>query len=403
MRPGVEVITRALPPPRSAPTFTGVGFMVGETNDGPAYALVNSLSEFIGVFGERTGAAPTYDAADAFFREGGSNLYVASTTYDPDDDSSNGGSPLGEGETRKRKAPAAGRAADAAGIDGALGALVRQLGPGQVFLADPAVGKVKANQSKLLAHAAATNRVAILSPDDGTAAELATAGKALQTETNASYGALFAPSAIVPGVVAATSRKVPYAAIQAGIIGRNDRMFNPNVAAAGTNGQALYTLDIADRFTDLEYQTINEASCNMARVIYGGVRTYGFRSCVDWVGDNAWNSFGYSRLRMGIVARAQAIGEEYVFSQIDGRGLTLSRFAGELSSMLGEYYAVDALYGATPEDAFDVDVGPAVNTPETIANGELRAVLRVRMSPFAEKVVIEIVKVATTQSVAAAA
>lgn len=82
-RPGVDVISRALPPPRSAPTDTGVCFIVGPTLlTTLPYKLIHSLTEYVASFGDRTGAGQvTYDAADVYFREGGSALYIASTTY----------------------------------------------------------------------------------------------------------------------------------------------------------------------------------------------------------------------------------------------------------------------------------------------------------------------------------
>jgi hypothetical protein len=40
------------------------------------------MTEFVAAFGDRTGAGQvTYDAADAYFREGGSKLIVAPTNY----------------------------------------------------------------------------------------------------------------------------------------------------------------------------------------------------------------------------------------------------------------------------------------------------------------------------------
>jgi hypothetical protein len=66
--------------------------------------------------------------------------------------------------------------------------------------------------------------------------------------------------------------------------------------------------------------------------------------------------------------------------------------------VLMAYYIDGSLYGATPDEAFSVDVGPDVNTSVTLAAGELRAVLTVRMSPFAEVVRIEIVKVSIEQT-----
>lgn len=437
MRPGVDVISRALPPPRSAPTDTGVAFIVGATATGitpapPDVALVRSLTEFVAVFGDR-GTGPeqaTYDAADVYFQEGGAKLYVSRTNpgttretapaeLPPSDElekmsraeldalaTDHGIDPLGFA-TKADVVAALGelpaqQAVDAT-IVAALDALTKDLGPGQVLIADATLATDPANQSAVLAHCVANNRIGLLSCADGTAASIIAAAGALNTDANARYGALFAPSATVPGVVAGTTRTVPYAALEAGIIARNDVAYSPNQPAAGDLGQSLFALDVADHYTDLEYQQLNDASASMARLIYGGVRTYGYRTCVDPVTTPAWVMLGWARLNMAITAEAEAIGEHYVFAQLDGRGHTLAEFGGELSAMLLGYYNEDSLYGATPEEAYYVDVGSSVNTPDSIANGELHAVLSVRMSPDAEWVVIEIVKVASNQALPAAA
>lgn len=390
-RPGVEVISRAQPVPRSAPTDTGAAFMVGSTQKGAGYKLVRSMTDYVNEFGDRTGGTAAYDAAEAFFREGGSKLTVSRT---------NAGTATTQAKTKSDDAPEL-RAVDA-GVAAALNRLNADLGPGQVFIADATLGAVKDNQSALLAHAANANRIALLSAADGTATAIATAAGAVRTDTNARYGAMFAPSATIPGIAGGTTRSVPYPAIEAGIIARNDVGLNPNVAAAGVNGASLYALDLAARYTDAEYETLNEAGADMARLIYGGVETYGYRTLVDPAGpEMTWLSLGNARLNMAIVAQADVIGERYVFAQIDGRRRKVSQFGGELSAMLVPFYEGGALYGDTPDDAFSVNVGEQVNSDETLAAGELHAVLAVRMSPFSELVVIEIVKVATTEAIAA--
>jgi hypothetical protein len=436
VRPGVDVISRALPPPRSAPTDTGVAFVVGDTATGitpapPDVGLVRSLTEYVATFGDRgtgTGQA-TYDAADVYFREGGNQLYVSRTNPGtvvaaaafevPSEDDLQKMSraeldalatDLGiepsqfatKGDVIEALTSATPAALDPT-ITAALDALTKDLGPGQVFIADATLAADPANQSALLAHALANNRVALLSCADGTAAEIEAAATALNTDANARYGALFAPSATVPGVVAGTTRIVPYSAVEAGIIARNDVSYSPNQPAAGDLGQSVFALDVTGHYTDLEYQQLNDAGASMARLIYGGVRTYGYRTVVDPASQPQWLQFGWARLNMGITAEAEAIGEHYVFSQLDGRGHTLSEFGGDLSAMLLGYYTDDSLYGTTPEEAYDVDVGSSVNTPDTIANGELHAVISVRMSPDAEWVVIEIVKVASNQALPAVA
>jgi hypothetical protein len=370
-RPGVVVTSRADIPPRSAPTDAGMAFMVGVTAEGDGVALVTSFTQYTNTFGDRQGATDTYDAAEAFFREGGTKLTVS---------------------------PAA--TADAAGVTGALDALTRALGPGQVFV--PGAIGVTAH-ADIMVHAGENNRIAFLdSASDDTASDLETLAATLSTDPNARYSALFAPAAILPGVTAGGStRTVPYSAIEAGIIGRNSRTMGPNIPAAGVNGIAYSAIDLTAAFTDVERENLNDAGVDIARSVYGQIQTYGYRTLAPQ--DTGWLSLANARLNMEIVAKAEAIGERYVFSQIDGRRVKISQFGAELSSMLVPYYEAGSLYGASADEAFYVDVGSAVNTDETIANGELHAVIGARMSPFAEYVVIEIVKVAADQALAVAA
>jgi hypothetical protein len=387
--------------------------VIGATTQGPAQQLVHSMTEYVAVFGDRTGAAgqATYDAADVFFREGGGLLYVGNTAFA-------GGLSAASSKSSKSTAKvppedeaitdaiaqasenlAATLAAADPGVAAALSALTKDLGPGQVFIADQTLATDPANQAALTAHAEANNRVALLSTPDGAATALIAAGTALHTDQNARYAACFAPSAVVPGVTPGTTRTVPMPAVIAGIIARNDLTLTPNQAAAGVNGASAYMLDLAATYTDAEYSSINDAGVNMTRRIYGQIENYGYRSCVDpATSDSDWLEFGNARLNMAICAEADAIGERYVFSQIDGRGITIGDFGSDLSSMLLPYWTGGALYGATADEAYQVNVGSTVNTPDTIANGELHAILMVRMSHMAEWVVIEVVKVATTQS-----
>jgi len=366
-RPGVTIIQSELPPPRSAPTETGVWFVSGKPQKGPPDpALVRSLAEYEATFGDRTGAATgLYDAVDAYFREGGVKLWVVNAAASAPEDS--------------------------------LDQFTKQLGPGQVSC--PGVFDAAA-QSKILQHCADHNRVALLEADPAsdTASELEAEAAALASDPNAWCGSLWAPHAVIPGVAAGTTRDVPFTAIEAGLIARLDRAGNPNRAAAGKNGQSVYATDLVGTFTDDEYEAMNEAGVDLARLVYGGVRAYGYRSLST---NPNWTSFGWARTNMAIRAQAEVIGERFVFEQLDGRGRTIAQFGSELRAMLVPFYEIDALYGETADDAFQVDVGNQVNTPETIANGELHAVIKVRMSPFSEWVVIEIVKVTAPEAIAA--
>ena len=101
---------------------------------------------------------------------------------------------------------------------------------------------------------------------------------------------------------------------------------------------------------------------------------------------------------MAIVAEGDATGEDFVFSQLDGRGLDIAAFGGALAGDLIRFYNAGALFGADPTEAFVVNVGPAVNTLPKLADGILSAVVSVRMSPHAELVQIQIVKQPITVS-----
>lgn len=79
VRPGVNVISRAAPPPRGAPSDTGVAFIAGLTAKGPtdgAY-LVRNMTDFVRIFGDRVSYGLVYDALDVFFHEGGVKAYVS--------------------------------------------------------------------------------------------------------------------------------------------------------------------------------------------------------------------------------------------------------------------------------------------------------------------------------------
>lgn len=467
-RPGVEIISRAAPPVRGAPSDTGTWFVAGLASKGPTDRpiRVRNLGEFIATFGGRVGYSHLYDAVDAFFREGGTRAHVIRvvgpdaevatvTLDDTDDGDSIAVDAVGPGPSTLSVAVVAGEADDtfrlivtdggvavanspdltsptdavswaagtahvrvralgsepphttgptalAGGDDdranitdshraAALELLGSDLGRGQVSYPG---GTTAAIHAALQAHAVSHNRVAILDAPDthdvGTLTDLQTFGE------EGERSAVFGPWAIIPGLVRGTTRTVPYSAIQAGMIARADGTSgNPNEAVAGVNGISRSAIGLSQPpWTDTDREQLNEAGFNVARLVDGQVRTYGYRTLSR---DPEWRSLGHARLRMAIEDRGAVIAEQFLFAQIDGRGLKLSEYGGALTGELLGFYELGALYGESSEDAFIVDVGPTVNTPDTLADDELRAVMAVRMSPFAELVRIEIVKVNITE------
>ena len=266
-------------------------------------------------------------------------------------------------------------------------------GPGQVSepgrTSSTAYGQVKA-------HVEANNRVGLLDlPDSYTVATLQSAAAGIVSR----FCAAFAPWGIVPGITTGTTRSVPPSALIAGMIARNDASLGTNQPAAGNYGVSQYAIELTQPdWTDAQRTTLNSSSCNIIRRMFGSIRNYGWRSCVNAVSDANWVNFGNGRFYMELSAELDEIGENYVFAEIDGQnGDTINAFHDELASALLTHYFAGELFGDDADQAFRVDTGPAVNTLPRLANNELHAVVSVKMSPFAEYVEIAIVKRLVTQ------
>jgi hypothetical protein len=193
---------------------------------------------------------------------------------------------------------------------------------------------------------------------------------------------------------------VPYSAVQTGIIARTDASASANVAAAGFTeaGRSLTALALGASFTDAERGTLNEAGVNVATLgPAGGIYTYGYRSLVD-PDDPTWLQLTNVRFRMELQAILEGVAQAFTFREIDGRGHLQAAFSGAISGALLPFWAAGSLYGDTPAQAFSVDTGATQNPPEQLAAGEIRAAVGVRMSPFGERVYIELAKTAITEA-----
>jgi hypothetical protein len=81
--PGTDVQIKEAPRTRSNPTDTGQGLMLCECERGPSTPFpARSLTEWVTLAGARQSFSPGYDAAEAFFREGGSTLWTSRVVAD---------------------------------------------------------------------------------------------------------------------------------------------------------------------------------------------------------------------------------------------------------------------------------------------------------------------------------
>lgn len=284
-----------------------------------------------------------------------------------------------------------------------LDRLTADLGPGLVF----APGRTTSTgQSQLANHALAKNRIAVLDgPDTATVATL-TAQPALVVDTTTKrsrFSGIFVPWLRIPGLTPATQRLVPPSPAVAGLFARNMGLgYSPNEPAAGERGVFNTVLSVSQVYDDSSRQTINSSGVNVIRDIYGERKVYGWRTTADPANDAKWIALSNSCLHRAVAALSTAVGERFIFRQIDGQGHLFGEFGGALAGeVCMPFFLSGSLYGDTPEDAFKVDVGSSVNTPTTIGNNELHAVISLRMAPFGEEVDIEIVKYLVTEQIPA--
>jgi hypothetical protein len=308
-------------------------------------------------------------------------------------------------------APAAATAKDLAGGDddranitdvhriAALNLIPAGAGAGQVSIPG---STTTAAHTGVVKHAAVTNRFALIdSADSSVAADLvnaSTAVKATLTDQEMSYAFLVEGWNVISGATVGTTRIVPPSAVVAALMAAHDAATgNPNEPAAGVNGIPSFSLGLNRvNWSDTERGTLNLAGVNVFREVGGTQRLYGYRTMVSPNGSTAgWLSAASARLRMALEADAAEKAEPFVFTQITKA--KIAEYQGVLTGMLLGYYNLGALFGDTPAEAFVVDTGSTVNTPESLAERKLSAVIGVRMTEFAEIVYMEFVKIPTTE------
>lgn len=274
----------------------------------------------------------------------------------------------------------------------ALALLPEDLGPGQVAIPGATSAAVHA---VIAAHAAATNRVALLDmPDTATVATItgvAATNRALGN-AYARFLGQFAPWGVIPGVLPGTTRTVPLSAAVAGVIARLDGLFgNPNLAAMGEQAPFRFVSGFSQAaWTDTQREVLADAGVNVGRVHRNRAELSDFVTATSQVTDPGWVALSNSRLNVAIAADAVEIGDDYRGRQLDQ--ITIAEFGGRLAGMMLGYHQLGALDGATAQQAYSVDVGSQVNTPESLAANKLRGVIEYEDNGFARRVELELTK-----------
>lgn len=296
----------------------------------------------------------------------------------------------------------------------ALARITKDYGPGQVAMETGNTGTTT-RQAYLLEHAAERNRFALLDgADTATVATLtaqATALYAITATVNGvltkarRFGQVFAPWDVIPGLIPNTSRTVPPSARAAAQYAKVDSLGNPNRAAAGARGTAIYTTDLSQTaWTDAQRLELNNAGITVSRRRFGNaIVTWGMRTLADQVEDADWSMAPNVRTIMAFTALVERAMETYEFAQVDGFGSVLGKMQGDLNEIAAGFYKKGALFGKTPKEAFIISAGESLNPPAALREGKVTVEAALRVSPSAEQVNVRIVKVPITQAVPQAA
>jgi hypothetical protein len=249
--------------------------------------------------------------------------------------------------------------------------------------------------SLLLAHAAATGKIALLAlPATATPAEAETAAASLAADPNGAYGGIFYPHLIIPdgGATRTISPEGYVAAVRA----RAHRDVGFWQAPAGDRARTRWVLGTSTTIdTDLN-DTLADAMVNGIVTTGAKTRLYG------------WSSLAADREGLGLLTARDALNnltlsvktvlEPFVFDVNDSKGHLRSYIESAVVGVLDPIAKRNGFYALTV-DGQDVDPGYRVSVDTSLnpitlqAENKVVVAISVRLSPIAQLIQVEIIKV----------
>lgn len=248
----------------------------------------------------------------------------------------------------------------------------------------------KTVQDSLISFAQANNGFAVLDTvEDLTTSNAITAATGLGANSNA---ALYYPNIFIADPVgrsAASLRKVGPAGSVAGLYLFYDKQTGPFKAPAGIQAVVRGAVALEKSFTPTELDDLNSASSpvNAIRNVPGaGIVVMGARTLLQ---DNTANR--YVNMRRSLIFLKKSLQDLTAFAMFQNNDERLwKQIRTAITVFLNEYYAQGGLRGNTPNDAFFVKCDGETNTPDSIANGEVRIQVGVALQYPAEFVLIDL-------------
>lgn len=204
-----------------------------------------------------------------------------------------------------------------------------------------------------------------------------------------SYGAVYYPHVFLSDPFSPTpgaTRKVAPGGAVLGIYAYTDANDGVHRAPAGINARVSGARSLERRLTDTDLNTLNSSNVNAIRHIPGaGVCVFGTRTL------QTGRSSRYVPVRRTLIYLRRALidGTRFaIFAPNDE--LLWSQLRDSISKFLMEFWQTGGLRGVSSEQAFYVKSDESINTPASIANGEVRVEVGVALQHPAEFVIITI-------------
>lgn len=280
---------------------------------------------------------------------------------------------------------------DSATYIAALSRFKKELGDGAVAIPGQTGSTV---WEAMIEHCEQNNRLAILA---AAANETAGSLKSLSATVDSEFAGLFVPWVGISDGAGGQRFISPEGAVAGRRAAAHDQV-GAWRAPAGVMGKMNTVVSVQQMFTADEAQDLDDAKVSVIRTVKGSVRLYGWRSLSSNVADYAYLT--NRDVLNTLVVQAEDALEDYVFAPVDRKNQLLSAINAELVGLVepmraagGLYENIDPVSNEQIDPGYKVETGSSVNTPQTLANNEVRARLYVRVSPTGGLVTLTIVKV----------
>lgn len=198
--------------------------------------------------------------------------------------------------------------------------------------------------------------------------------------------------------IAGVMVSVPPSGVHTGREARTDTANGPGPGqpCAWTFGQYATPLGISQTWSRSEREQMTDAGITLLVQDEGATFAEDAITAADPIRFPQYSEVAGMRVTMAIHSQCKAVLRKRVRQTLDGRGHVAASTTKDLVSICADWYQRDALYGATPAEAYS-----AVVTGETLSDGRARLVgnLELRPSRSAQTVELTITQVATGDTI----